>query len=401
MIISNIARNAQTISGWCRSKKRGSGHRNNKELYDAMFPFNVDAFNPASGQFIGITESDFVSALQRKGLPVIDDPSRRVQYIRWFWMLNQKFRRELIPVNRSKWSDDSVPETTLLLSTRYVNCSALIYDYGPDGASAYLNSIVLNPYIAGGGLGSIAYKRLQNYLFTKHKVNKIFLMPLMQSDGADTDMTPYWQKMGFDWPRGKKEVLELTDREGRFGEDAERYTSPIPGRPATYINGTNWYPTFMMKKITSEYPLEQLQTANIDFNYEVDFYECKIDPPPVSESFFKYTPDDETKMTLISRELPPIVQLEASVSLAVPANLIPKAQPRSGRVKRKRDVPDEPAKAPRNVVLKMNTGFNEKAIKNPKQPTEPPVPVTKSKNPDPDVEYIGTFPPKVVDVVSP
>lgn len=168
--------------------------------------------------------------------------------------------------------------------------------YGND--RCYINSILTNPYVAAKGLGSIAYRRLENFVVQKFNVKRIFLTPLRPHDyvtkGVTNTLTPYWRdKMGFSWPdeaylrklNPTPALRTMKDKNGQMvrrndnnNEPGERYNVGSvdrvdPEQPywAEDQSRNLVWQSHSMWKTAQTYPVELTTSTNEGFNQECDF----------------------------------------------------------------------------------------------------------------------------------
>lgn len=451
MIISNIERNAQTVDKWYNNKLlRGSGHRNNPFL-SVFFPFNSsqETIEEVTGvkknELLDLVAKDYgqnaVSLVTQKAL---------TDYLRWFWLLKQgeeKFTKTIS--DRKKWADPNVMEVTLVMSNRYVNMSVLIFV----GEKAFVNSIVVNPYVKGKGLGSIAYRRMENFVTDYWKVQRLYLIPLQpKTDGGDVDMVPYWEKMGFSWPEDTY-ITTLDPKPSLQGNDEpERRRTTLTqgprGQPVTTLSDGDWYPMHMWKD-AEIYAQDKVSSTDESFNKEVDFInDMQIivnSAEAINNTFMGYDPNHETKLNTETEIHTVETELKRSIRLLLPPGTRSLAEQAASN-KRKRE-PPPPLKVPTITRADSNDSIeiltddspgvvNEQSlpirkdmskklttlqqqVNKPRKPifatneddtppagvlvnettakqrpvTNAPVPFSTKKG----VQYIGTYPPKIID----
>lgn len=371
MIISNLERNVQTIKGWYtsrrKSQKTGSGHRKNPDLI--MFPFSANDID----YDLQLELDDFIDAIEREYGTHDSFFRRRIQeftnyipqtelvkYIRWMWMCrqtNEFVEKESRP---DLLADPNVNEIAVVLNSRYVSINCLVYADG----RCYVNSVCTNPYLAGGGYATVAYKRLENYLIEKHGITRLFLIPLTEKDGADSNATGYWKKIGYDWVKDKDELWKYTDYQVG-DDDPEILPVGRDDRPEIYDdNGDIWSSTFMWKT-ARPWPNDQLRHVNSNFNEEVDFDFRRPGPTPIYKRYFQYDPKHETKMGFNNVRPDKIKLLEDSIKLANPLTPKPFSEPRVSRRKRAPDA--EPID---DVPLLQSVSKSPKSL--PTKPAKPP-----------------------------
>jgi hypothetical protein len=461
MIRSNLERNAQTITGWTKRSEEpellsGAGSVNSP--YSKFFPFDWYVcdwlgWDSTTKQLeFDIIES-FLEALRVIGFP--DVPASEdwrtwpssfllneslTKFSRWFWMISQDERLiKTVALDKKLWADPLVKESAVVLQNRYVNVNALVY--GND--RCYVNSILVNPYLDAKGLGSIAYRRLENFVVQKFQVKRMFLTPLRPMDyntpGVKNDLTTYWRdKMGFHWPDGA-ELQNLNPRpakiKGNFGrwendrtnEPVERYfvndLSEVEPNQPYFIEKLpagrqRYWQSHSMWKKAEIYPPSMTTSTNEGFNDECEFnkntamefmivdllHETKmkyvsyaerqdlddkltesiwlLDPNPVSNSPLPPPSPVSSVDDLFRYDL----KSQASVpNPGINPIPIPSGPRRSARLKKRNKGPDP------NIVLARPSSVNQTTVK------QTPIINSQPKQSSQAGKYVGTFPPMITD----
>ena len=326
MILSNLSRNASTMSGWMSKRKqkvkRGAGSQNLDEFL-SFFPFWPDSewgvfwrkdqkTRKLVSQFDKVKQ--IIKDLNDERIiqytpinPIREDPYV-LTYSRWLWMHQQPEQYALMSVPKEKWANvrgREEPETLLIIQSRYVNINVLIYEasvpkFGEkypkektidttngkllrvidrNPKRAYINSVLVNPVLKGKGLGTVCIKALENYLIQVHNVEEFFLIPLTDNDGEGPyDITPYWEKMGYDYitnanpKRLARLTVPIAAEVNTKKEKPERsqvaYWKDTPsGREKRYM----WSDQSVHMWKTAKVWQDNLSTANADFNEAIDF----------------------------------------------------------------------------------------------------------------------------------
>lgn len=457
MIRSNIERNAQTITGWTKRSLQepeslsGAGSVNSP--YSKFFPFDWYVSDWLGwDQTTKTHEFDIIEAFL-EGLRVIGFPNvpasedwntwprqfllndALTKFSRWLWMIIQeKVEMKTVPLDKKLWADPTVKEVAIVLQNRYVNMNALVY--GND--RCYVNSIVVNPYLDAKGLGSIAYRRLENYVVQNFKVKRMFLTPLRPYDyntpGVTNDLSIYWRKMGFYWPDvAEIKTLNLmpAKRKGNFGrwendrnnEPGERYfvtdfADVEAGQPyweENYLLGKKRYwQSHSMYKKAEVYPESMTTSTNEGFNEECDFNSQSLNlymaVDLLHETKIKYVSaadrqDIDDMLTegivLLSPKptpLPPPLPVSPVSSVDSIDNFILdlKSQAPNPGINPLPPTPPTLRRSPRLKKLSQNTVLARPSSVN--QTTVKQTPVTNSQpKKAKQGQYVGTYPPMVID----
>lgn len=355
MIVSNLSRNASTMSGWMSKRKqkvkRGAGSQNLDEFL-TFFPFWPDSEwgvfyqkDRKTGKVVSqfdkvkqiIQDLNDEKIIQYTPTNPLRDDTYVLTYSRWLWMLQQPEQYALMPVAKKKWANvrgREEAETLLIMQSRYVNINVLIYEasvpkFGEkypkektidttngklvrvvdrNPKRAYINSVLVNPVLKGKGLGTVCIKALENYLIQVHNVEEFFLIPLTdRGDEGPYDITPYWEKMGYayitnaDPKRLARLTIPIASEVDTKKEKPERsqvafWKDTPSGREKRYM----WSDQSVHMWKTAKVWQDNLFTTNVDFNEAIDFQRLlkKNGTDGKTGNFFELDESHETLMGL-------------------------------------------------------------------------------------------------------
>ena len=146
----------------------------------------------------------------------------QLKYARWMYMLENGPLFKESSTNSSNWVTKDVEEIKIECHTRYAMVDVVVYK--PKGSVeeatkseeyrnidlpiAHIYAFLVNPFLTGKGFGQRAFRKIEEYLKTQHKVNEIFLDPLERD--KKTDPEPFWKSLGFKFPV-REELQQLPD----------------------------------------------------------------------------------------------------------------------------------------------------------------------------------------------
>jgi hypothetical protein len=219
-------------------------------------------------------------------------------------MLLQPEQYALKTVRKDLWANvrgREEKETVLIIQSNYVNVNVLIYEEsqskklgGPVNTKrAYINSIIVNPVLQGSGLGTIAYKKLENFLVNNLKVKRLFLIPLTNkgiNPEGPTDVTNYWKDIGYRYLTSPRHLSFLTtpDQVDLYSEKPERKDKDARISTHMWKNAQIWRDDQLYTDKDGK-PI----TVTKDFEEATDYdHLLKLDPINEGRTGYYYEPDD-------------------------------------------------------------------------------------------------------------
>lgn len=223
--------------------------------------------------------------------------AEQLKYARWMYLLENGPVFQETSTNQETWVHKDVQEIKLELHTRFAAVDVVIYKpWGrvtPQAIEkieeyknlrlpiAHIYTFLINPFLTGQGYGKRAFQKLEEFLKKHHGVNEIFLQPLVRGKMTDEEglgPTLFWQKLGFEFPKGQK-LLELPK--------VERGISGVSNEPTMTIKapGNRTLARHMWKTTEAKYTPE-------DDVFDKEY----VFQPKVKASLYFFREEDPTFM---------------------------------------------------------------------------------------------------------